>query len=212
MLPVPWYHRPNDTTQCRAVAADGRRHHHRMDASKPDDRTMQSHRSLSADEVRAALRAAACRLAAELPHQPHLSRQSSEVVYTDAGAVIVEFVPRAAVRPEKPKDDPDGRCELRILNLAEFAAELQRRRRKAHEASGLPVDDEAADETSDGRRLNPTEVEILRVCTKDTPLKGMTIARRIGREYEAYLRRTLAKMVRDGLLRRSTDGRGYLLD
>lgn len=131
-------------------------------------------RSLSAREVRAALRAAACQLAASIPGEPEIKNPAAEACYTGAGAFIVEF-------------RPGDQFPVKVTSISPMVAEEQRRRSRI-------------------------EMEVLRVCTRDTPLKGLTIARRIGREYDSYLRGTLARLVREGRLRRATNGRGYLLE
>ena len=175
--------------------------------------------SLTADEVRAALRAAACQLAATLPELPEAERSESEVVYIASGAVIVQFVPRATVKvpaaTQQTENEPAATPSPRpILNLADFTAELEQRRRAAGLLSDAQQGDAIAviDPATGRRRPSPTETEILKVCSRDVPLKGLLIARRLNREYDSYIRGVLAGMVRRGLLKRSVTGRGYVLD
>lgn len=92
-------------------------------------------------------------------------------------------------------------------HLADFTAELEGKLAIAEGTARGP-----AVLTTTSTRGNPTEAAVLRVCSRDVPVKGLVIARRLGREYDAYLRRTLAGMVRRGVLRRATSGAGYLLD
>jgi hypothetical protein len=174
---------------------------------------------LTADEVRAALRAAACQLAGKLPELPEAERAEQEVVYIDSGAVIVQFVPRGTIKvpatTQQAENEPVGKTIPRpILNLAEFAAELEERRRTAGLLSDAQRGDGTAviDPKTGQRRPSPTEAEILKVCSRDTPLKGLAIARRLNREYDSYIRGVLASMVKRGVLRRASNGRGYLLD
>ncbi len=63
------------------------------------------------------------------------------------------------------------------------------------------------------RKRSKLETDVLRVIAAagENALKGLTIARRLGREYDSYLRSTLARMVRDGRLGRATNGSGYVL-
>lgn len=131
-------------------------------------------RSLTAADVRAALRAAACQVAATIPAQPRVTGPTAESCFTGVGAVIVEFRPGDSPNPFKtPSISP--------AVAAEF------------------------------RRQSRLETDVLRTCSHDVPLKGLVIARRIGRAYDSYLRGTLARLVREGKLRRASNGNGYLL-
>lgn len=177
-----------------------------------------SHR-LTADEVRAALRAAACQLAAKLPDLPDAERAEQEVVYTDAAAVIVQLVPRRTIKvpaaTQQAENQPAGKHIPRpILSLEEFTAELEQRRRAAGLLSDAQKGEAIAviDPATGQRRPSPTETEIMKMCSRDTPLKGLTIARRLGSEYNSFIRGLLSSMVKRGLLRRSSKGSGYLLD
>lgn len=130
--------------------------------------------SFTAHEVRAALRAAACQLAATIPGKPEIDGPAAEACCTGAGAFLVEF---------RPGDD------MLPFKLASPAPEV----------------------VAEQRRRRAVEVAILRVC-KAMPLKGRVIANRIGRSYDSHLRKILAAMVRKGMLRRASDGRGYVTD
>lgn len=129
--------------------------------------------SFTSHEVRAALRAAACQLAATIPGKPEIDGPTAEACCTGAGAFLVEF---------RPGDDM---MPFKLTGPAPEVVAEQRRRRAV-------------------------EVAILRVCK--TPLKGKVIANRIGRSYDSNLRSILAAMVRKGMLRRASDGRGYVSD
>lgn len=71
----------------------------------------------------------------------------------------------------------------------------------------LPTPDQ--DVLAEQRNRSALEAAIIRVCTGQA-LKGMAIAIRIGRKYDSHLRCALARMLRQGVLRRKSDGRGYM--
>lgn len=142
--------------------------------------------SLSPRDIRAALRSAACHLAAEIHDPPpSVSVPTSEACYTGAGAFVVEFRPGGTPAPTvAPSPSP--------------AFSEEQRRRSRLEDDILRVFGAGA---STGASAG--------ACTGAAALKGVVIARRLGRVYDSYLRATLARMVRDGRLRRATNGGGY---
>lgn len=134
-------------------------------------------KSLTAREVRAALRAAACQVAGTIPGEPRprISAPTAESCYTNTGAVIVEYRPGGL----------GGTLSAKPLPISPEVETAVRRESQLREA-------------------------ILRVCRPDAPLKGTVIARRIGHKYDGHLRVTLSRLVKEGKLRRATDGSGYV--
>lgn len=142
--------------------------------------------SLTPRDIRAALRTAACHLAAEIhTSPPSMSAPVAETCYTGAGAFVVEFRPGGTPAPTvAPSPSP--------------AFSEEQRRRSRLEDDILRVFGAG---TSTGASTGAS--------TGTAAMKGVVIARRLGRVYDSYLRATLARMVRTGRLRRATNGGGY---